>query len=411
MLLFVNGEDLYFLIFLTPFGFFVTLFINHFLGGIIMSQQRTSVRNSNLELFRIIVMLLIVAHHYVANSGLLGNGPILETPTSGASLFLLLFGAWGKTGINCFVLITGYFMCKSAISAKKYAKLLLEVIFYNIVITFLFWVFGYGTFSLSSLIGIFFPVTEIGVGFTSAYLVFFLFIPFLNILVNHMTQKQHIYLLLLVAFTYVLTGTLKMLFTVYMNYVSWFSVLYLFSSYVRLYPNKYFSNTKLWGWLTLCFIAISAFSVVAGAWMLARFNMQLIYYFVADSNTFLALMTGLSSFMYFNNVRIPNSRLINTIAASTFGVLLIHTNSDLMRQWLWVDVLDNVGTYGKSWMPLHAVGSVLAIYLICTLIDYLRIRFIEMPFFRLWDRYYDKAAAKFKKWETKIMKKLGVQNP
>ena len=62
-------------------------------------------------------------------------------------------------------------------------------------------------------------------------------------------------------------------------------------------------------------------------------------------------------------------------------------------------------------MPLHAVGSVLAIYLICTLIDYLRIRFIEMPFFRLWDRYYDKAAAKFKKWETKIMKKLGVQNP
>lgn len=376
-----------------------------------MSQQRTSVRNSNLELFRIIVMLLIVAHHYVANSGLLGNGPILETPTSGASLFLLLFGAWGKTGINCFVLITGYFMCKSAISAKKYAKLLLEVIFYNIVITFLFWVFGYGTFSLSSLIGIFFPVTEIGVGFTSAYLVFFLFIPFLNILVNHMTQKQHIYLLLLVAFTYVLTGTLKMLFTVYMNYVSWFSVLYLFSSYVRLYPNKYFSNTKLWGWLTLCFIAISAFSVVAGAWMLARFNMQLIYYFVADSNTFLALMTGLSSFMFFNNVRIPNSRLINTIAASTFGVLLIHTNSDLMRQWLWVDVLDNVGTYGKSWMPLHAVGSVLAIYLICTLIDYLRIRFIEMPFFRLWDRYYDKAAAKFKKWETKIMKKLGVQNP
>lgn len=29
------------------------------------------VRNSNLELYRIIVMLLIVAHHYVVNSGLI----------------------------------------------------------------------------------------------------------------------------------------------------------------------------------------------------------------------------------------------------------------------------------------------------------------------------------------------------
>lgn len=29
-------------------------------------------RNSNLELFRIITMVMIVAHHYVVNSGLLG---------------------------------------------------------------------------------------------------------------------------------------------------------------------------------------------------------------------------------------------------------------------------------------------------------------------------------------------------
>lgn len=30
-------------------------------------------RNSNLELYRIIVMLAIVAHHYVVNSGLGGG--------------------------------------------------------------------------------------------------------------------------------------------------------------------------------------------------------------------------------------------------------------------------------------------------------------------------------------------------
>ena len=84
-------------------------------------------RDSNLELFRIITMLLIVAHHFVVNSGLTATkGPINASPTSQNSMFLLLFGAWGKIGINCFVMITGYFMCKSIITAKKFAKLVGE---------------------------------------------------------------------------------------------------------------------------------------------------------------------------------------------------------------------------------------------------------------------------------------------
>lgn len=70
-------------------------------------------------------MLLIVAHHYVVNSGLTAaDGPIYNAPTSAHSIFLLLFGAWGKIGINCFVMITGYFMCRSKITAKKFAKLI-----------------------------------------------------------------------------------------------------------------------------------------------------------------------------------------------------------------------------------------------------------------------------------------------
>lgn len=79
-------------------------------GAVTNSIQRKE-RNSNLELFRIVVMLTIVAHHYVVNSGLTAiDGPILANPLSVESIFLLIFGMWGKIGINCFVLITGYFM-------------------------------------------------------------------------------------------------------------------------------------------------------------------------------------------------------------------------------------------------------------------------------------------------------------
>ncbi len=86
-------------------------------------------RDSNLELFRCITMLLIVAHHYVVNSGLISSGgPVWENPCSWRSLFLLIFGAWGKTCINCFVLITGYYMCKSAITARKFVRLFAEIV-------------------------------------------------------------------------------------------------------------------------------------------------------------------------------------------------------------------------------------------------------------------------------------------
>lgn len=71
--------------------------------------MNTLQRQSNIELFCIIVMLGIVAHHFVVNSGLLDL--MLPTLEYSNDVYLWLFGMWGKVGINCFVLITGYFMC------------------------------------------------------------------------------------------------------------------------------------------------------------------------------------------------------------------------------------------------------------------------------------------------------------
>ena len=101
-------------------------------------------RRSNLELYRIIVMMLIVAHHFVVNSGLMYI--ITEEPATSKSLYLWLLGMWGKTGINCFVLITGYFMCRSNITLRKFLKLFLEVIFYNIVVWRIIVATGYEDF-------------------------------------------------------------------------------------------------------------------------------------------------------------------------------------------------------------------------------------------------------------------------
>ena len=88
-----------------------------------VEDKKRLTRSSNIELFRIIIMLIIVAHHYVINSGLL---TIVETQQNlkFRDIFLLIFGWGGKTGINCFVLITGYFMCTSNITVRKFCKLI-----------------------------------------------------------------------------------------------------------------------------------------------------------------------------------------------------------------------------------------------------------------------------------------------
>ncbi len=343
-------------------------------------------RSSNLELYRIIAMLLIVAHHYVVNSGLAAaGGPIYRDPTAGRSVYLLLMGAWGKTGINCFVLITGYFMCRSSITAKKFFRLLFEILFYRIGIWLVFVFAGRVTFRWSSLWRQFIPVRTIEVNFSSCYLVFFLFIPFLNILVQNMTEIQHRMLILLCAFLYVFLGTVPG-FSVTMNYVSWFMVLYVIGSYIGLHPSSVFGRTKLWGFMTLLFIALCAASVIAGAYASAATGERRAYSYVTDANTFLALMLGISSFLFFKNLKIRQSRLINLTASSTFGVLLIHAGSGVMRTWLWGDLLGNLKAYSSPYLPLHAIGSVLGIFAVCVVIDQLRMKLIEGPFFKLWDR-------------------------
>ena len=133
-------------------------------------------------------MLLIVAHHFVVNSGV--TDVMYKNQLSANSVFLFLFGAWGKTGINCFMLITGYFMCKSNITLKKYVKLISEVLFYNIVISLLFLVFGIG--SIKDVLEGLLIVRNVNSGnFIACFLVFYLFIPFHNILLQNINENQH----------------------------------------------------------------------------------------------------------------------------------------------------------------------------------------------------------------------------
>lgn len=335
-------------------------------------KEGNKIRNSNLELYRIIVMLLIIAHHYVVNSGLYSL--MQESSLTGNSLFLYLLGMWGKTGINCFVLITGYFMCKSKITIGKFLKLILEVFFYEVIIYIVFLATGIVDFGFKDCLKALIPLGNVGTGFTTSFILFYLFIPFLNVLIQNISKKKHQFLIALCLFIY--TVWYMSPFEISYNYVSWFCILYFIASYIKLYPFKNDTNIAFWRNLMAICIATSCMTVLIGA----HFKTEA-YFFISDSNAIMAILTSICAFMYFKNLKIRQSKIINMMGASTFGVLLIHANSDAMRQWLWLDTLENISYFESPYLWIHATLSIIAIFVICIIIDQLRINYIEKPFF------------------------------
>jgi len=290
---------------------------------------------------------------------------------------------WGKVGINCFLLITGYFMCVSKITLRKFLKLLLQVYFFKLLIFVIFLIFGLETLTITKAVKLLLPGWGLKSNFTMCFLVFYLTIPFWNILIGNMTKKQHLSLMSLLLFIYTILGTIPG-FSISFNYVTWFGVIYLIASYIRLYPINIFNKKQLWLFVTIVSIVISVVSVIVMAFLLKG---DAPFYFVADCNKILAVIVAVSSFLYFKNLNIKHSKLINTIGGATFGVFLIHANSSTMRNWLWKDLVDVVGNYNLPLLQLilYSICAVIGVFCTCACIDILRKRFIEIPIMNWFD--------------------------
>lgn len=84
-------------------------------------------------------------------------------------------------------------------------------------------------------------------------------------------------------------------------------------------------------------------------------------------------------FCFFKNINIGYNKSINKIAATVFGVFLIHTSGDAMRHFLWNDLFKTPEFYHSDSLYLHAFISALGVFSICSVIDMGRIMWIEKP--------------------------------
>lgn len=340
-------------------------------------------RDSNFELLRILLMLVIIAHHYVVNSGITSLYDFNHI--TGNMIFLQIFGFGGKMAINIFIMITGYFMVKSEFGLTKWLKLWLEIMFYNIFISIILFLGGY-TFSIKTILQTLFPITyTVQVGFASTFMFMYLMIPFINLMLHGLSEKQHRTLVMLLLYLFTGISTFS-LFNNTFSELGWYISVYIIAAYISLYPKDIYQNQKKWISVFAGTYILICGSILVVDFVGVRFGFTAYYYMVINAHKFLAVIGAVSIFLIFKNLKIKHSKLINTVSTTTFGVLLIHANSDVMRQFLWKDFLKNMLFYNSNMLIVHAVCSVLGIYCICVIIDLLRIKFVETPFYDLLER-------------------------
>lgn len=290
---------------------------------------------------------------------------------------------WGKTAINVFVLITGYFMCEKGFSWRRVAKLVLQVEFWKVVLLPLFLFAGLPVKdSLKALLSIpFLPLLSVNNSFTASYLVFYLAIPFLKLLIDSGGRSMHgkaLSLLLAVdavSFTFFKNA-------VAFTEVSWYCALFLLAAWLRLYPPAFIDDHRTCralfvGSVILAVVSVLSIDTLCVVLDVPWFGKGL--YCVDQSGKVMALLVGLTCFLYFRALPMGRSRLVNAIASTTFGVLLIHANSAAMRKLLWGNLLNVPAAYALPlpMLALHAAVSMFGVFAICSLLDWLRIRYVE----------------------------------
>lgn len=365
-------------------------------------------RDSNFELLRIFAMLGIVLHHLIQHGiWFAPNAPV-------DSAFLISHaGEWwiGQLGNEIFILLSGYFVCTSRFSWKKVFRLWLQIFSISAIIGLVAYfskipviTFSqqanadyeqFGFFSVAKparlvdLIHSFLPCYFGTNWFAAAYLVFYLFVPFLNLFLKHLPKKEHFHLIILM----VVLGTVIRMFPFegffQTNNLYLFILGYFVASYIRLYNPPILNHTKVnLGIALFCILVLFA---GWGTLIRARFMhipfvknhyIQVAGYFGAGLTRPPILICAVAILSLFKNLHIPHNRFINTVASTTFGVYLIHENL-LINKWWWHAVCKLDDFVSSKWLLPYMLLCAVVTFAICSALELVRKNCIEKPIFAI----------------------------
>lgn len=324
-----------------------------------------SKRNSNIELLRIFVMLMIVSYHIFYHSikiqltdpysiERMSNGLFCHPSFSNKMFILATFAPLGKVGNAIFIMISGYFMVSKGNNidlARIAKKLLTQQIFAALILTIS------STIIWKALNGVYIDLVEFNIFNGMSWFIgyYFLLIVIARLFLNNYLGKldRNGY----IAFLLVMFG---------LTQFSWINDtlnnlapgvellllgIFLYSLGGGLKRFDLFGNIKLWFWvvcliLSMALIYLSTYNAI---------NMRIQDYIRNNSNdlftqiipTFydnnlLCIVMALGLFIMFSKLNIGSIKIINFIGSSTLMIYLIHDNPLAYSLWNlqdWITVL------------------------------------------------------------------------
>lgn len=348
-------------------------------------------RNSTIEALRILSMMMIVALHYMNKS--IGGG--LNTELHINVITSHIIESICITSVSVFVLISGYYMQNDKTTGlRKAIDLYLVMLFYHVPSFIVAVLIGQAECTLYNLV---YAVAPFLVGirwFLETYIILLLIAPFLNVLLNNINKKQHMLLI----------GIQLLLFSIWPSFlpsapitdggygITNFITLYVIAGYMRRYIS--FTDAKKTRRLMWILFAVSCVAITVSSFVPYLRGRAWDYCYIFN------IIASVSLFTAFLNLPKTDSKLVNEVASTTFGVYISHTVL-YFQPLIYKTLLQTDRFLNSPLQPLHCIVSVLILFAACSVLDMLRQK--------LWKVTVDKWLGNSKilraqaEWEAKTM--------
>lgn len=331
-------------------------------------------RSSNLELLRILCMLLIIGDHIT------GQGGIADYSTLPSSFAFCLIGCGSRIACSVFILIGGWFLCEQPYKTRRPLSLWLSLWLYTVPVTLLCKLAGMDV-SFGALRWAAFPASTRQLWFISDYLLLLLCVPLLNRVLRGLSRPAHRGSLAVLAVPLLIYPTVFGGDGVVSDTAWMFLYEYLLVAYLRRYPDNRLTRLlqnraaalALGVGLPLANTAVRAVLETRGLTDGKAF--QYISHYRTALGALPNLLAALALFYLFKSLDLGHRRWINALSGTTLGVYILH-QVPAFRDFLWNGILQTQAHHGSVGYTLFAV---LAVFLGCAAVDAARTAVVMRP--------------------------------
>ena len=331
-------------------------------------------RSSNLELLRILCMLLIIGDHLTGQSG------IADYTTLPSSFAFCLIGCGSRIACSVFVLIGGWFLCEQPYKTRRPLSLWLSLWLYTVPVTLLCKLAGLDV-SWGALRWAAFPASTRQLWFISDYLLLLLCVPLLSRLLRGLSRPAHRGLLAVLAVPLIVCPTLFGENGAVSDTAWMFLYEYLLIAYLRRWPDNRLAHllqhraAALGLGLGLPLLNTILRAVLETRGLTDGKAFQYMAYYRTALGALPNLLAALALFYLFKGLDLGCVRWVNALAGTTLGVYILH-QVPAFRGFLWNGLLQAEAQHGSVGYTLLAI---LAVFLGCAAVDALRTALVMRP--------------------------------